>query len=80
MIKAKVSPSGQITIPQRIRRFLSLKKGDRIIFTELPDGTVLMKRDDENSDDDKSEGEGKSEKNDAGKKSGTDDIPYWYFI
>ena len=34
---------GQITIPKCIRDHLHVKKGDRMTFTLLPNGTVLMR-------------------------------------
>ena len=34
---------GQITIPKGIRDHLHMKEGDRLTFTLLPDGTVLMR-------------------------------------
>jgi AbrB family looped-hinge helix DNA binding protein len=33
---------GQATIPKEIREGLRMKTGDRMTFTLLPDGTVLM--------------------------------------
>lgn len=40
---AKISSKGQVTIPVEIRRKLDLKKGDKIIFVESPDGIVMKK-------------------------------------
>ena len=34
---------GQITIPKGIRDHLHMKEGDRMTFTLLPNGTVLMR-------------------------------------
>jgi AbrB family looped-hinge helix DNA binding protein len=34
---------GQATIPKEIRNSLGLKTGDRMTFTLLPDGTVLLR-------------------------------------
>jgi antitoxin PrlF len=33
----------QATIPKKIREGLRMKKGDRMTFTLLPDGTVRMR-------------------------------------
>jgi AbrB family looped-hinge helix DNA binding protein len=40
-----VTSSGgdQTTVPKAIRESLRLKPGDRITFTPMPDGTVLMR-------------------------------------
>ena len=34
---------GQVTVPRRIRERLGLKSGDKIAFTMLSDGTVVMR-------------------------------------
>jgi AbrB family looped-hinge helix DNA binding protein len=39
---AKVSANGQITIPVEIRRKLSLKEGDKILFFERSNGEVMI--------------------------------------
>ena len=38
-----LTSKGQTTIPKDIRDTLGLKSGDRMTFTMLPDGTVLMR-------------------------------------
>ena len=38
-----LTSKGQTTIPKDIRDSLSMKAGDRMTFTMLPDGTVLMR-------------------------------------
>lgn len=38
-----LTSKGQTTIPKAIRESLRLKPGDRITFTPMPDGTVLMR-------------------------------------
>lgn len=43
MSEAGVTSKGQITIPAGIRRFLGLKARDRVVFTRLADGTVVMR-------------------------------------
>ena len=40
---ATVTSKGQTTIPKKIRDDLGMKAGDRIAFTLLPDGLVLMR-------------------------------------
>lgn len=38
-----LTSKGQTTIPKDIRDSLGMKPGDRMTFTMLPDGTVLMR-------------------------------------
>ncbi len=38
-----LTSKGQTTIPKDIRDNLGMKAGDRMTFTMLPDGTVLMR-------------------------------------
>ena len=40
---ATLTSKGQTTIPKSIRDSLGMKSGDRIMFTLMPDGTVLMR-------------------------------------
>ena len=40
---ATLTSKGQTTIPKEIRDSLHMKEGDRMTFTLLPDGTVLMR-------------------------------------
>jgi antitoxin PrlF len=40
---ATLTSKGQTTIPKEIRDSLRMKTGDRMTFTLLPDGTVLMR-------------------------------------
>jgi len=40
---ATLTSNGQTTVPKEIRDSLQMKEGDRIMFTLLPDGTVLMR-------------------------------------
>jgi AbrB family looped-hinge helix DNA binding protein len=40
---ATVTSKGQTTIPKKIRDDLGMKAGDRITFTLMPDGVVLMR-------------------------------------
>lgn len=42
MIKSTVSSKGQITIPLEIRNFLKIQRADKVVFTPLEDGTVLI--------------------------------------
>jgi AbrB family looped-hinge helix DNA binding protein len=41
--EATLNSKGQTTIPKEIREGLRMKTGDRMTFTLLPDGTVLMR-------------------------------------
>jgi antitoxin PrlF len=41
--EATLTSKGQTTIPKEIRDRLHMKVGDRMTFTLLPDGTVLMR-------------------------------------
>jgi antitoxin PrlF len=40
---ATLTSKGQTTIPKEIRESLGMKTGDRMTFTLLPDGTVLLR-------------------------------------
>ena len=40
---ATLTSKGQTTIPKEIRDSLGMKPGDRISFTLMPDGTVVMR-------------------------------------
>ena len=40
---ATLTSKGQTTIPKEIRDSLSLKTGDLLIFTLMPDSTVVMR-------------------------------------
>jgi antitoxin PrlF len=39
---AKISTNGQITIPMEIRRKLSLKSGDKILFLQKSNGEIVI--------------------------------------
>ncbi len=43
MSEATLTSKGQITIPADIRRSMDLSPQDRITFTPMPDGTVVMR-------------------------------------
>lgn len=43
MAEATVTSKGQITIPVEIRQALGLQDRDRVVFTELPNGSVVMR-------------------------------------
>jgi antitoxin PrlF len=40
---ATLTSKGQTTIPKEIRDSMGLKPGDRMTFTLMPDGTVVMR-------------------------------------
>ena len=40
---ATLTTKGQTTIPKEIRESLGMKAGDRMTFTLMPDGTVVMR-------------------------------------
>ena len=40
---ATLTSKGQTTIPKQIRDSLGMKAGDRLTFTLMPDGIVLMR-------------------------------------
>ena len=40
---ATLTSKGQTTIPKAIRESLHMKAGDRMTFTLMPDGVVLMR-------------------------------------
>jgi len=42
MITGTVSSKGQITIPKKIREFLDVETSDKVVFTPLEDGRVLI--------------------------------------
>jgi antitoxin PrlF len=41
--ESTLTSKGQTTIPREIRDGLRLKAGDRMTFTLMPDGTVLLR-------------------------------------
>ena len=43
MSDATLTSKGQITIPASIRKALRLSAGERVVFTQLDDGTVIMR-------------------------------------
>ena len=43
MAEATLTSKGQVTIPADIRRWLKLHASDRITFTPMPHGTVLLR-------------------------------------
>jgi AbrB family looped-hinge helix DNA binding protein len=43
MSEATLTSKGQITIPADIRRVMAIAAKDRITFTPMPDGTVVMR-------------------------------------
>ena len=43
MSEATLTSKGQITIPADIRKALGLSTGERVVFTQLFDGTTVMR-------------------------------------
>jgi AbrB family looped-hinge helix DNA binding protein len=43
MADATLTAKGQTTIPKEIRERLGLEAGDKLVFTVLSDGTVVMR-------------------------------------
>lgn len=43
MSEATITSKGQVTIPSDIRKALGLTAGERVVFTQLDDGTTVMR-------------------------------------
>jgi antitoxin PrlF len=43
MTESTVTSKGQVTIPAEIRKAMSLSAGERVVFTQLEDGTTVMR-------------------------------------
>jgi antitoxin PrlF len=43
MSEATVTSKGQVTIPADIRKAMGLAAGERVIFTQLEDGTIVFR-------------------------------------
>lgn len=43
MSEAKITSKGSITIPADIRKGLGVATGDRMVFSRLEDGTVILR-------------------------------------
>ncbi len=43
MSEAAMTSKGQITIPADIRKALGLVEGERVVFTQLDDGTTVLR-------------------------------------
>ena len=43
MSEATITSKGQVTIPADIRKALGLTAGERVVFTQLDDGTTVMR-------------------------------------
>jgi len=43
MSEATVTSKGQVTIPADIRKSMGLTAGERVVFTQLDDGTTVMR-------------------------------------
>ena len=42
MLNSTITSKGQVTIPKKIREFLKVRTSDKIIFTTMEDGRVLL--------------------------------------
>lgn len=43
MSEATVTSKGQVTIPAEIRKAMGLTAGERVVFTQLDDGTTVFR-------------------------------------
>ena len=43
MSEATMTSKGQVTIPADIRKSMRLQAGERVVFTQLEDGTTVMR-------------------------------------
>jgi AbrB family looped-hinge helix DNA binding protein len=43
MPEATVTSKGQVTIPATIRKAMGLTAGERVVFTQLDDGTIVFR-------------------------------------
>lgn len=43
MSEATITSKGQVTIPADIRRAMGLSAGERVVFTQLDDGTIVFR-------------------------------------
>lgn len=42
MLNSTITSKGQVTIPKKIREFLKVRTSDKIVFTPIEDGKVLI--------------------------------------
>ncbi len=42
MLNSTITSKGQVTIPKKIREFLKVRESDKIVFTPIEDGKVLI--------------------------------------
>ena len=43
MSEATLTSKGQVTIPVEVRKAMGLSAGERVVFTQLDDGTTVMR-------------------------------------
>ncbi len=43
MSEATLTSEGQVTIPAEVRKAMGLSAGERVVFTQLDDGTTVMR-------------------------------------
>jgi len=44
MQSSKITTKGQVTIPQKLRRLLGVRPGDRILFEASGEGKILIRK------------------------------------
>jgi antitoxin PrlF len=43
MFESKITRKGQVTIPVTIRKAIGLNAGERVVFTQVADGTIVLR-------------------------------------
>lgn len=43
MAKSTISPKGQTTVPAEIRALVNAKPGTRLLWSVVPDGTIIVR-------------------------------------
>lgn len=42
-MEAKITRTGQVTIPKPVREKLGIRPGDRVVLTVTPDGAIILR-------------------------------------